>query len=88
MILLKFFRRYRKNSRTTLDDLDVQVTALEADLTALRDQRSVLLAAQTAEAKAKADSEKKAREAELAAAQKAAEEASKRVLELKAQLGQ
>lgn len=81
-----FFRRGRHSTKPTMESIDEQITALDSEAAALRDQRSVLAAQVEAANRVRAEADRKAAQAELERVQAEAAAALKRVEELKARI--
>jgi hypothetical protein len=83
----EYFRRESAPREPSVAELDRRIAAAEAELNRLRSVRDAKLAETEADAKAKAEAERVAKQAKLAAAQKLEEELKAQVAQLKAELG-
>jgi chorismate mutase len=81
------FRSSRKSTKKTIEDLDKEIASLKGDIAALESKRAELVAAQVAETKRRTEGDARTTEAEIADAQKIADEALKRIAALKEKLG-
>jgi hypothetical protein len=84
----EYFHRESAPREPSLAELDRRIAAAETELNRIRSLRDARLAEVEAEAKAKIEADRSAKQAKLAAAQKLEEELKAQVAQLKAELGE